>query len=694
LPDESTTPEAAGVPEAFVPVRPPREARNLAGLLTVASKELTQAANRRAFHLEKFAFVLACAIVFAAAAFEATSGWTTDLRRISEFGRSAFLPVSLAACAVLTASSLFSATGIVMSELAGKRLDLLRITPLSLGSIVFGKACAASGRRLLIAVGLLPILASTQLLGGVSAGDVVKSISIILTDIVFVTCLGVYVSAGSKSNTDRVFRTILAVITWLIACAILAAAAKAALPALAAKIGGNISWLDEFLADLTGVGLAGAGLKAPLASVLSALNAAAGAAISPLAVWSLHVDAKLTWLGLASNMFVHLGAACALLFMAAGRLGRTVLAYEAPVFRPEGRELLAAEDPNVEQLVSLLARSKKFGRRVRAVTSKRKWVGTLVGRQLLHTSLAAVMLPLAVGLPQVFVFVLSALTGGGPSDWRSVYPAFIATSLGGAMLVMLLIQSCSLLAGEKVRRTAELLALTPAGNASMIWWKGAAVAVGQALAAVLWLLMVLVGSFLGREGTWILVCNVLGFLAMLLLVYAIGISFSLSSRSPFGAFGLAVFSVLLLAPMLYAGALGFMAYLEDAGHGAWRYGRISDMEPLRGIGMFPALYLFLLGSVLVIARNVFPQVSRVLLAVGVAVFFVAGALAIPYPDSGFGPLLLPMIPLMNVIKDPDPRLMSAALWSILFELVLSAALLGGCYVNFTRTFLFGAKFKD
>jgi hypothetical protein len=53
-----------------------------------------------------------------------------------------------------------------------------------------------------------------------------------------------------------------------------------------------------------------------------------------------------------------------------------------------------------------------------------------------------------------------------------------------------------------------------------------------------------------------------------------------------------------------------------------------------------------------------------------------------------------MIPLMNVIKDPDPRLMSAALWSILFELVLSAALLGGCYVNFTRTFLFGAKFKD
>jgi hypothetical protein len=450
-------------------------------------------------------------------------------------------------------------------------------------------------------------------------------------------------------------RTAEAVVLWLVATAVLGAG----------------------IAALTSLYGAGAG------------GAAFGSSASPVTIWMLLVQSKLPWPGLVIYSGVHVLSSYLLLRRAAKRLEATAMRAEVPMAKPGQESILAAEDPNIQHLVAGFAGVGRRAKKGKRIASERRWAGTLVGSQLLHTSLVAVLLPLAVGLPQLAIFLLSAITGRHAYDWRTSYPAVVSVSMGGAVALMGLIQSASLLAREKSRRTAELLALTPSGDASMVWWKGAAVGLSQSLAIVVVISMLIVGNIAGRYGFLPLALNLAGLVSLLALIYATGVSFSLSSKSPYEAFGLVVASAAILTPIALA-ALSWLAGYYVAGS---RGGFGAD-QVARSVAVQVGIFAMVPGLAMLALRNALPRFGRAFLCAGLALCLAGASLAIPYEDRDFSPLMVPLLPLFSVISERNFVLGASMFWCIAIEVVMSAALLAGCFVNFTGSFLLGSRGKE
>jgi len=594
----------------------------------MAGKELTQMANRRLFHAEKAAFAAITVSVFLSLAYVLTRGFTvTDMREMGQFGRSTFMPVSVVACVSLSIVALVTSTGIIMTEATGRRLDILRITPLSLQTIVLGKGIAVFARSGLVMMLLLPVLGAAQLFGGVSAGDIVKTTVMTLADVFLLTSAGLAVSAGARTVTDRAVRSAEVVFLWFV-------------------LTGVVSY---------GAGVAGRSLSSWPQAVSTA------AAISPIGAWSLHVMSLLTWPGLAASAAVAVLSGLVFLRVSVRSLTRSVAAAES-----------ASEEPKLKDLLAGLKRLKWRPDFLKGAESQRDWAGTLVGSQLTQVSLAAVLFPLAAGVPQIMIFTLYAITNRhGYSD----YPWFVAMTMGTAVTAMLGVQSCGAFAREKARHTAEILASTPAGGEEMIWWKGAAIGASQAPSIAICLLFMGLGTFGETGSAATTAINILGFASLAVLVLVLGTAFSVVSKSTFEAVGLMVGSLGILTPALY------MVFT-------------SVTHSRRGLENGAAAGLLLLGMAFVWLRQWKARFAKAVLCVAVAVTLASAAVLLGPSDVSFNPLLLPLMSMMGVLERSSHVLLWISVWGIAGQVALSAALIAGMHINFTGVFLRGARPKD
>jgi len=601
---------------------------------TMAVKELTQISNRRRFHGEKAAFAAVTVAIFLAASYDATDGWRMDIQAMSQFGRQTFVPVSLGACLILSLVTLVSSTGIITSELTGKRLDVLRITALSLNAIVLGKGAALMARSLLVLALLLPLLAATQLFGGVSAGDVVRAFLLILVDVFFFACVGLYVSAGARTMLDRVLRSAEVLFLWLTA---------------------------------TGVA---AGFVTMLGSTVAGKSWTGGKAMSPIWVWEPYLSAQLSWAGLGLNLVFHAVGGLLFLRFAIRNLEKAVATAE-----------IIPEEPKVKDLLRGIKRIKLPFKLFKARARQREWAGTLVGSQLTQTSLAAVLLPLAVGMPQVMMFVL--LVVSGRADWSMTrdYPSFIGATLGGTMLIMLALQSASIMAREKSRHTAEVLAATPSGDAGMIWWKGAAVGISQTVSLALCVVLFPLAAYSNSGSPAPAAAAMLGIATLVIFTFALGAAFSQVSKSPFEAVGLMAGSAVVLAPALVS------LVRREPEYGDFLVWWL-DPRDIMAVGFLAV------GLAGVVLRNVFVRWAKVALAGGVAMSMAAGSYFMPVTRGDGSGALLPLAPLLGVMEVRSGVALRQSVWVAVGELALSAALVAGCYVNFSSAFLYGAKPKD
>ena len=606
----------------------------------VALKELTQLANRKTFHAEKAAFAAIIVAAFLVASFAETDGWQMDAMRMGRYGREVFQPVSIYACIILSGMSLVSASGIVMSEAVGKRLDILRITPLSLRTIVLGKGLAVFARSALVMALVMPILAAAQLFGGVSTRDVVTSALLTLTDVFFLTGLGLAISAGARSTTDRVIRSVEVLVLWTAGTF-------------------AISGLALLMENVLSFGAAGAGRGGAFDYLVAA---------SPFYVWNMHFAAKLSWTALASNMVLHVAAGLFFVRYAVKSLERKVVSSE-----------LEASEPRIKDVMAGLDRVAGGHKRFRAVSVQRQWAGTLIGGQVTQSSLVAILLPLAVALPQIGMFFLN-LAGNRPL--AGDYPAFIGQTLGISLVVMLAMQACGTIAREKTRHTADTLAATSAGGWGMIWWKGAAVGITQAFSTLVCLAFIVASTYRSSHSLWMALFNGLCLVVLLVFIYCLGASFSLSSKTPIEAFGLMAATVLILSPVLYE---LMSTYLWGA---FWAEPRRPGAGLYRGpltYGNGVAAGLFAAGAAILVLRNALPRFSKVVLCAGAAL-----ALAAPTPISGgFDQMLAP---LTDVISQHSRHYKEMWL-NMALELVLSAVLVSGAYVKFNAVFLHGSKPK-
>lgn len=476
------------------------------GVFTVAGKELTQLANRLRFHFEKGLFVCLVTGGFIVAAATSIEGSVTQ-QELAAFGRGVFYSVTIGACLVLSAFALLASSGIITSEKTGRRLDVLRITPLSLAMIVLGKGLAIAVKSVLVLGLVAPVLAATQFFGGVGFGELAKASLIIVAQIAACTGIGLFVSAGARTNLDRVVRSAEIMIIWLVFTTLCVGVARVS-------------------------GIAGIG------------------AVSPIAIWDDLISAGVGWPGVILGACASFGVGAGLAALSVPTLAKAI----------EKDETATPSEPKLKSLAFGLGRLAGARRSIRQSTYGRVRAGSLLGNELKQSSLFLVLLPLAVCVPPLVTFAGFAIVGAGNDRNATAVVAMWTVVLTWLVITL---QSSGSIARDKERHTAEILATTPAGGPGMLRWKGGAVFISQALAIFISILL-LVRLAPARTYPPVVVVRLALFLSTTVLFWALGTSFSMLVRTPMAAGALCLMCLFTAAPFAgewlreLSGDYGFM----------------------------------------------------------------------------------------------------------------------------------------
>lgn len=618
----------------------------------IAGKELTQLANRGRFHLEKAFFAVVVSSIFMVAAFS-LGGRFESIEQMAQFGRETFFILSVLAGIVLPVFAIGASSGIIYSERAGKRLDVLRITPLALSNIILGKGGAVLFKSLLVLGLLAPVVAATQFYGGVSAGDVGKAFLIIVSTLVLFTSIGLVVSAGATSNLDRFARSIM----WLVAWGFLTSVFS----------GGAVA----FVRFVLGSGGSGAALNTWSGLIACPL------AVSPPLAWGLLVEGRLPWV---ASIF-------AFLFNVLVGVGLFALSLRS-LRKSVARENEMPAEPKVKDFFAGFRRFRGGSKKVKAKARQREWVSTLVGGAVVQTSMLPVVLPLALALPPLFAMALMAISRRSIQYDRGETMMMLATALAVVVMVMVAVQAAASIAQEKQRHTAEVIATTPAGGAKMLWWKGAAIFMTQSVAIALCMVM-LMSRGGSRVGSVAIAARLFGVATTFVLAWALGLSFSVAAKTPFGAGGLYAVSVLVLAPVAY---YYLPEYVFDVTRWLPYYG---ERGLARGVSQRIVVVLFGAGAAVSVLRQRFVRPAGVVLAIGVALVIGLGVwllnFALPQYHHGQCEFVeIMFLPLW------EPRNLQAGAIFILgvCELAFAALLLAGAYYRFTLQLLYGSRSKE
>ncbi len=399
---------------------------------------------------------------------------------------------------------------------------------------------------------------------------------------------------------------------------------------------------------------------------------------SPLGIWQMIVAGGATLEYVWASALIQLAGGLFWLWRAQSALEKNVARADLREMQPKVRSLFALKRSK-DAAPGAAGSIAKRGRRGLARVINR-WKATLVGGTLLQTNLFAVLLP--IGLFIGMGSSCALLAAGSVDYWVASDSITMATAaIMFAVLVGVAIESASTIAREKARHTGEVLATTPAGGARMLAWKGAAVFAGQ-LPGILALGVFWIGLSRNTALTAGGAAGVLAeYFALLVLAYAVCVSFSLAAATPASAMGwtalVAGVLPLAVAPMLVA--------LFDAVFGAGRgyagpyYYRRFDFADL---GFAEKLYAmkWALGAAfaLILARNRLGRFALAALAAGCAL--ALGALAAAADDAFI--LLSPLERLASLDKQG-----SLGAGALMLIVALAAALLAGACPRFDMEFL-------
>jgi len=515
---------------------------------TIAWKELTELSNRLRFHAEKLLFGALASGAFVLWAYPLQG---RSLEEMARFGGSLLDFVAVSSCILLWLFALSASSGIILSELLGNRLDLLRITSLRLDHIVLGKGLAVALKSLLLLLLTAPVIGVGSFYGGFTWQQVVQAFVITISAVLPATSMGLVVSVGAESQVDRVVR-----------CG---------------------EWAFGWYA-LTGVaaGLAAEAGAAPLAAIFTP------------AAWALFVQRSLGWTGVAFHVVANLAAAFGLTRLAVRRMGKR-----------RRSDACSRRSIFTRPLPAPGAAARRGG----APTSRgsfRKRAGSLVGSRLTFSNMFPGTVPVAVVGGVILILGVTGFFRGGAYFRRLDAFSMLGVMTWSLTALLLGPDSCGVFAGEKERRTAEVLASTPAGGAGMLWWKGAGILVAYVPAMLFGALLLAVPAMeLSRQRE--LVIHLSSAVAVTALAFAGGLSFSAVSRtSARAAMGLLV-TLLVVAPLVFAGLR--VAFAPEM----FAYGRAGEAVPV-WVGVVSAWA----GAVLLAFRHIWPKAALALLVVGLA----------------------------------------------------------------------------
>jgi ABC-type transport system involved in multi-copper enzyme maturation permease subunit len=170
--------------------------------------------------------------LFAAALFALTAtAWqllvgsqrVENIGDLAWFGGSAFQILAQLQLAVAMPFSALLVASAVALEKDRKTLDLLLMTNLSNSELVLGKLLASMLTVVVVVVAALPLLAIVSLLGGVSAGQILRVQSVALASALVAGSLGSTIALWREKTFQALAMTVLVLVLWLVSWEIVAA---------------------------------------------------------------------------------------------------------------------------------------------------------------------------------------------------------------------------------------------------------------------------------------------------------------------------------------------------------------------------------------------------------------------------------------------------------------------------------------
>lgn len=169
--------------------------------------------------------------LFAAALFALTAtAWQVlvgsqrveNIGDLAWFGASAFQILAQFQLAVAMPFSALLVASAVALEKDRKTLDLLLMTNLSNTELVLGKLMASMLTVVMVVVAALPLLAIVSLLGGVSAGQILRVQAVVLASTLVAGSLGSTIALWREKTFQALAMTVLVLVLWLLGWEIIA----------------------------------------------------------------------------------------------------------------------------------------------------------------------------------------------------------------------------------------------------------------------------------------------------------------------------------------------------------------------------------------------------------------------------------------------------------------------------------------
>jgi hypothetical protein len=496
-------------------------------------KELTQVSNRARFSIlmGSLAGLLAVVFIFMSYGRVYERGEIVTPERMARFGREFFLSAVAVLSVAMSLAVLIIASGIVVREHVGRRLELLLVTPLALPAIVGAKAFSVFARA---AAGLLvglPVFTLLLIFGGVDGPMVIQALVFVSSNMLLYASIGLFASVlGRKTSSSLAWAGVLT-LAWNL------------LPLL--YLFGVMLWAGRASEELlqTNFSMGVFSLSPFFTYTVYLVNPFAGMGMGPgMGVpWTLN------------GFNVHVTANVA--------VSGVVLLAAFIIFRPVARRRVSAGEGKRGALWSRLTFRRKRGAPTRRPPGRlaRLWGEGMVSRELSSWRPRKALLSLGwFALVYGFVALVSSATG----QWPQLYDAndqaalFIAEQMGFCFL--LAVRASLRFAKEKESRTIQQLLVTRLGRLRIIAGKGAALCIEQAPGIVFLaahLIFILAVTRPGATLWWLVLA---GLPVSLLFAVALGFYYSLAAGRVvsavvmtaltwlFGAFAALLFVAILL----------------------------------------------------------------------------------------------------------------------------------------------------
>ncbi|MFZ9857661.1 MAG: ABC transporter permease [Roseiflexaceae bacterium] len=139
----------------------------------------------------------------------------------SDIGRSVFLTLMITAMIALSFVAPVLAAGSIAGERERQTFDLLLTTQLAMRQIIFGKIIASLIYCLLLLAAMTPLMGIVFLIGSVDMTQLVIMLLVVISNIILLTCIGVYWSARTTTPLSATGMTLASVLFILLAIPLL-----------------------------------------------------------------------------------------------------------------------------------------------------------------------------------------------------------------------------------------------------------------------------------------------------------------------------------------------------------------------------------------------------------------------------------------------------------------------------------------